>query len=138
MFHKIANTVYGQGVGLIAGVKNLLPPNSDLPLTKAVDALINNRESADVEKFLYLDPRAPKGRRSSTRPSTPFSQAIAFVLGGACYVEYQNLQDYAHKNSEKGLAIAYGGTEIVSPEQFLSQLSALGAADSASANLPVD
>jgi hypothetical protein len=28
------------------------------------------------------------------RKTTPFSEAMVFVLGGGCFAEYQNLQDY--------------------------------------------
>lgn len=49
---------------------------------------------------------------------------IVFVVGGGNYVEYQNILDYA---KTKGIQrITYGTTEMVSPQQFVDQLTRLG------------
>jgi hypothetical protein len=49
---------------------------------------------------------------------------IVFVVGGGNYVEYQNVLDYA---KTKGIQrVTYGSTEMVSPHQFVEQLSRLG------------
>lgn len=59
------------------------------------------------------------------RKSTPYKEAIVFVIGGGNYVEYQNLQEYAKK--VPGKRIVYGSTELLNASQFISQIATLGA-----------
>lgn len=56
------------------------------------------------DTYIYLDPKISAAPRPSTsavtsptlpRKTTPFKEAIVFVIGGGNYIEYQNLQDYA-------------------------------------------
>ena len=51
----------------------------------------------------------------------PVRDVIAFVIGGGCYSEYQNLQMVTNE----GRTITYGSTEILSPCEFLNQLGKL-------------
>lgn len=61
----------------------------------------------------------------SQKSSRPAADVIVFVIGGGNYVEYQNVQEWARA---RGLQrCTYGCTEMVSPKQFLEQLSSLGA-----------
>jgi len=51
-----------------------------------------------------------------------------FVLGGGCYSEYFNLQELLKAKGPSGgqlRNITYGCTELVSGDQFLSQLDRL-------------
>jgi hypothetical protein len=74
-----------------------------------------------------LDPKVQKKLRGKDMPrkSTPYKEAIVFVIGGGNYVEYQNLQEYSKKVPAK--RIVYGSTEILNSSQFLTQIAALGA-----------
>merc|ERR1712154_518519 len=52
-----------------------------------------------------------------------YHRGIVFVVGGGCFAEYANLNDFAN---DKHKDIIYGCTDIVSPNDFLTQLSNLG------------
>ena len=55
---------------------------------------------------------------------------IVFVVGGGCYSEFANLQELLKdKSSTSGgylKNIAYGSTEILTGDDFMSQLEILG------------
>lgn len=74
-----------------------------------------------VLDFLYWDPRFPVG--TAPKKTTPFKEAIVFMVGGGNYLEYQNIRDYlARPNQQQSQAsispslekkIIYGSTEIL-------------------------
>ena len=149
LFGKLANSVakevVSQTAGVLAGVRNLLPSNSDLPVTRLLDALLTGRESAEADRFLYFDPKLPKAKAAAPgrgRVNGGYKDAVVFVLGGGCYAEYQNVQDYAKRNAAAAAltSVVYGCTELCAPEQFLEQLSALGEQQKAAkkGQLPLD
>ncbi|KAF9060967.1 Sly1 vesicle trafficking sec1-like protein [Rhodocollybia butyracea] len=128
---------------LISGVKNFLPTNKLLPVTKLTEALMDsssasNQSLQETDEYLFLDPRSPKhvnagmggpgssgvtkGRRMT------FAESVVFVVGGAGYVEYGNLEEWASKTGKK---VTYGGTEIIDPGGFVSILQGLGQDSSA-------
>ena len=131
---KLANTVAKEvTAGVLAGVKNLMPANTDLPLTRAVDSLVQGKEGGDTERWAYYDPKAAKGRGGAGKGGarvSGFKEAIVFVVGGGCYVEYVNLHEYAKRSGLSGGSgvgsVVYGCTDLCSPEQFLGQLRQLG------------
>ncbi|KAK3054578.1 Vesicle trafficking between the ER and Golgi [Extremus antarcticus] len=110
---------------LISGVKNFLPANKDLTLTKITESLMDpaNASTSALQKtegFLYFDPRSANARgtmppsakdaRSGTAQSRGieasfgqrrqgFSEAIVFTVGGGSMDEYGNLQDWAKRTS---------------------------------------
>lgn len=53
-----------------------------------------------------------------------FKEAIVFVIGGGNYAEYQNLIDSTKKGF--GKQITYGSTNVVTGEEFLSELCSIG------------
>ncbi|KAG0236832.1 golgi transport protein Sly1 [Mortierella sp. GBAus27b] len=113
---------------LLAGVKNFLPAKKDFPMTRVVESIMEPSGGANEtnEDYLYFDPkvsRASNARMPRTR--TSFQEAIVFVVGGGNYVEYQNLNEFAQRQTIKK-KITYGSTEVLSPKEFLQQLSALG------------
>ena len=96
----------------------------------------SNQSLAETDEYVFLDPRAP---RSSAAPAygqvgapgagararrMAFSEGVVFMVGGAGYVEYGNLEEWANKANKK---ISYGGTEIWDPEGFVGVLQELGA-----------
>ena len=52
-----------------------------------------------------------------------FAEGMVFIVGGAGYVEYGNLEEWA---SRAGKKVTYGGTEIVDPGGFVKALESLG------------
>ncbi|KAF7979442.1 hypothetical protein HWV62_42592 [Athelia sp. TMB] len=123
---------------LISGVKNFLPANKLLPVTRLTEALMDssaasNQSLQETDDYLFLDPRAPKN--SGGYPGAPgqagagrtkrmaFAEGVVFVVGGAGYVEYGNLEEWAAKSGKR---LTYGGTEIIDPGQFVGILEGLG------------
>ena len=92
--------------------------------TLVVENICEMRPNTEDDDYLYLDPRV-KGDvdvaalRNATR--APVREAVAFMIGGGCYGEYQNLQMVANERRH----VTYGSTEIVDPCTFLSHLSKL-------------
>ena len=90
---------------VMAGVKNLVVKKHNLPLTKIVDEVMEQKQGKHNEEYKYLDPKILRGQDGAQIPrtKTPFNDAIVFVVGGGNYIEYQNLQDYAkNKNAAFG------------------------------------
>ena len=92
--------------------------------TIAVENICEMRPNTEDDEYLYLDPRV-KGDvdvaalRNAAR--APVREAIAFMIGGGCYGEYQNLQMVANERR----SVTYGSTEIVDPATFLGHLAKL-------------
>jgi len=131
---------------LISGVKNFLPTNKLLPVTRLTEALMDssasNQSLQETDDYLFLDPRAPRhanpglgisgGGGTGTGGASgaigrakriAFAEGVVFVVGGAGYVEYGNLEEWARKTGKR---VTYGGTEIVDPGGFLHILEGLG------------
>lgn len=92
--------------------------------TRVVENLCEMKPNTEDDEYLYLDPKVKgdidvKALRNMTR--APVRDVIAFVIGGGCYSEYQNLQMIADDRK----TITYGSTELVSPCEFLHQLGKL-------------
>lgn len=114
---------------LISGVKNLIPVNKDLTLTKITESIMDPASAASsaiakTESYLYFDPRSANARGTMPAASqarqgaggvggglTPgvqasfgqrrqgFSEAIVFTVGGGSMDEYGNLQEWAKRTS---------------------------------------
>ncbi|RDD44878.1 Sec1 family domain-containing protein 1 [Trichoplax sp. H2] len=111
---------------VMEGVKNLAFKTKDLPVTRIVDALMESRSIAEIEDYRYFDPkllRASDGSAAHTK--NPFQEAIVFMVGGGNYVEYQNLIDYAKRQTVQK-HITYGCSELMTASHFLQQLERLG------------
>ncbi|KIM88940.1 hypothetical protein PILCRDRAFT_813938 [Piloderma croceum F 1598] len=116
---------------LISGVKNFLPANKLLPVTRLTEALMDssaasNQSLQETDEYIFLDPRAPRhstGGATGRPKRMVFAEGIVFIVGGAGYVEYGNLEEWAAKTGKR---VTYGGTEIVDPGGFLHILEALG------------
>lgn len=118
-----------EGFGnLISGVRNFLPENKDLPVTKIAQQLLdpasatNSSSSGKVaEDFLYFDPHESRG--SSTRPPpkrTFYDQAIVFMVGGGNFFEYANVA------TKFGSRVLFGATDIPTPHHFVEECAELG------------
>ncbi|KAF9556410.1 Sly1 vesicle trafficking sec1-like protein, partial [Agrocybe pediades] len=127
---------------LISGVKNFLPTNKLFPVTRLTEALMDssaasNQSLAETDEYIFLDPRAPRNAHGphGGMPGVPgssgasrgkrmaFAEGMVFVVGGAGYVEYGNLEEWANKTGKR---VTYGGTEIVDPGGFVKILESLG------------
>ncbi|KAL6238288.1 hypothetical protein BDW75DRAFT_201905 [Aspergillus navahoensis] len=113
---------------LISGVKNFLPANKDLTLTKITESIMDPASAsssaiAKTENYLYFDPRSTNARgtippasaaRSAQQGSSSsgpgiqasfgqrrqaFNEAIVFTVGGGSMDEYGNLQDWVQRTS---------------------------------------
>ena len=121
-----AGKLYGQSISRVtAGVKNLLSGGRQLALTRAVEALMDAKQSPETDGFLYLDPRAPKGAGVSAASRGPVKDAVVFMIGGGNFMEYGGLQEMARR-SQPAKSVVYGATEMLSGTQFLQQLAELG------------
>jgi len=121
--------------GLLSGVKNLLPTNKMMRVTRLLEALMdptngNTQALQESDEYLMLDPRGGVGRGGSVVGAgvgmgrrTGYGEGIVFVVGGAGYVEYGNVEEWAEKT---GRRVTYGGTELIEPGRFVRLLEALG------------
>lgn len=124
---------------LISGVKNFLPANKDLTLTKITESLMDPQNASTsalqkTESFLYFDPRSANARGTmppsakdarqgggQSRGIDPsfgqrrqgFSEAIVFTVGGGSMDEYGNLQDWAKRTSGQGAAGSVSRKRVV-------------------------
>lgn len=93
--------------------------------TRVVENLCEMKPNSEDDDYLYLDPRVSGDvdvARLRTMNRAPIREVTAFVVGGGCYSEYQNLQLVANERR----TISYGSTELMDASQFLLQLSKLG------------
>lgn len=92
-------------------------------------ASASNQSLQETDEYLFLDPRAsrnvglPAAGGASRARRMAYSEGTVFVVGGAGYVEYGNLEEWAKKT---GRRVTYGGTEIIDPGGFVGVLEGLG------------
>lgn len=68
-------------------------------------------------------PGGPGGSGITKGKRMAFTEGVVFIVGGAGYVEYGNLEEWAGRTGKR---ITYGGTEIVDPGGFVGILEGLG------------
>lgn len=118
-----------QASGLLAKaadrVTNMLGKTHKHYATRVVENLCEMKPQTEDDEYLYLDPRV-KGEVDVAKlrmlNRAPIREVTAFVIGGGCYSEYQNLQLVANERR----TISYGSTELVDAGEFLMQLGQLG------------
>jgi hypothetical protein len=83
---------------VMEGVKNLVVKRHNLPVTRIVDNLMEQKGAPESDDYLYLDPKLGKQTTREdpnvVRTRNNFQEAIVFIVGGGNYIEYQNLVDY--------------------------------------------
>eukprot|EP00747_Dinoflagellata_sp_TGD_P126980 gnl/TRDRNA2_/TRDRNA2_174346_c0_seq2.p1 gnl/TRDRNA2_/TRDRNA2_174346_c0~~gnl/TRDRNA2_/TRDRNA2_174346_c0_seq2.p1 ORF type:complete len:276 (+),score=65.32 gnl/TRDRNA2_/TRDRNA2_174346_c0_seq2:698-1525(+) len=127
----LVRSTANMGEGLLAKgvgtIKNIVQSKKDLAICQIVEAVMEQKSSVATDNYLYLDPKAPQatGGQEPPRQRAPFRRAIAFVVGGGNYTELQSLHEWAQAH---GRSVAYGSTDMVSPDKFLEELSHLGQA----------
>ncbi|KAL1653799.1 Vesicle trafficking between the ER and Golgi [Didymella pomorum] len=111
--------------GVMSGIKNFLPTNTDLTLTKITESLMDPQNASSsaiskTESYLYFDPRSANARGTLPPASVSrnqqntvgrgieatfgqrrqgFNEAIVFTVGGGSMDEYGNLQEWAKRTS---------------------------------------
>ncbi len=118
-----------QASGLLAKaadrVTSMLGKSHKHYATRVVEHLCEMKPQTEDDDYLYLDPRV-KGDVNVAKlrmmNRAPIREVTAFVIGGGCYSEYQNLQLVANERR----TISYGSTELVNAGEFLEQLGQLG------------
>ncbi|KAJ9476839.1 Protein SLY1 [Pseudozyma hubeiensis] len=143
--------------GLVQGVKNFLPAQKDLTVTRLVASLMdpgsaNAKALEETDEWLFFDPKAARSRTAGVsggvKARQNFAEAVVFVVGGGGYVEFANLQDYAMRTAvaagaqaggggvsggvgggQGGKKITYGATEILKPIEFVRALAHLAGGD---------
>jgi len=126
MSHFI-NKAQSQATGLLAKASNLLARRNSLYVTRVVDHLCSFKPNSEDESFLYLDPKVKGVDPSTVKGRAPFREVIVFMIGGGCYAEYQNLQEYSRQQPPTApRQVLYGCTELLNAEGFLTQLAELG------------
>jgi len=96
----------------VNSIKMWIPNTKDLYVTKIVDAIMELKNIPEIEEYSYFDPKITSTENvprmsfcllyysgadqcvTISGKTTPFKEAVVFVVGGGNYVEYQNLQDY--------------------------------------------
>lgn len=115
-----------EGLSLIAlKMKLFIPEKKELPVTKIVQSVMDPQNApqdslAVTDNYVYLDPRT-RGSKQPKRQT--YNLLMVFMIGGANYLEYQNLEEWAEKNKK---TVVYGGTDVVSPDEFLAEVNNLG------------
>uniref|UniRef100_A0A6B2KZW3 Uncharacterized protein n=1 Tax=Arcella intermedia TaxID=1963864 RepID=A0A6B2KZW3_9EUKA len=125
-----------------AGIQLFVPTTKDYYVTRIVDAVMEMKQDKIVQDFLYFDPSQKTDGQNfgRTRTTSPFKEAIVFMVGGGNYLEFLNLKEYAKNSIPKdglptlGKTILYGSTELFTGEQFVDQLRKLGAINSKNPN----
>lgn len=124
---QFINKAQSQATGLLAKASNLLARRNSLYVTRVVDRLCSFKPGAEDETFLYLDPKVKGVDPSTVKGRAPFREVLVFVIGGGCYAEHQNLQEYARgQPATAPRQVLYGCTELLNAEGFLAQLAELG------------
>ena len=131
---KLASTALGNVnvnlEALVSGVKNLMPVNKDLTVTKIVESIMDppaasSSALAKTENYLYFDPRSAHARGTTGGPAAPssrpgtstgstgaqpsfgqrrqgYNEAIVFTIGGGSMDEYGNLQEWVKRTTGQG------------------------------------
>jgi hypothetical protein len=123
---SIISSAHFGASSLMAKAASLFAKFIPVYVTRVVDNLSEGRACAEDDSFCLLDPRngdtvPEKGMRCS--------EVVVFMLGGGSYAEYDNLQELLKQKMSSGGALrslAYGCSELMSGDAFLTQINALG------------
>jgi len=125
---SVVGSLFSKGEGLLSAgfnsIQNIMPSKKELVICQILDGLMEQKPGGLTESYLYLDPKASAGAEAP-RMRAPFRKAVAFVVGGGNYAEMQSVQEWAQA---KGRHVVYGSTDMVTPAQFVDELTHLGKA----------
>ncbi|KAG0664474.1 Vesicle trafficking between the ER and Golgi [Maudiozyma exigua] len=117
---------------LISGIKKLLPEKKTIPITNVVEAIMDPMNSSEknletTDNYIYIDPKITRGSHTKKPKRQFYNKSIVFVIGGSNYLEYQNLQEWAHSQLHNLKKVMYGGTNLITPNEFLEEITTLAA-----------
>ena len=126
----LLNTGINMANHTMAKAAALFSKFAPLHVTQVVDSLAEGKACPENESYLCLDPKSKAHDMTDLRDHQ-YAEAIVFMIGGGCYTEYFNLQELVNQTkssqSQKSLRnIIYGGSELLTCEEFLGQLNTLG------------
>jgi hypothetical protein len=135
--HSVVSSLFSTATSMatstMAKAASLFSKFVPLHVTRVVDALAEGKPCAESDSYLCLDPKAKahEASRDGHLRGQQYGEAIVFMIGGGCYTEYFNLQELVHQTkasqSQKSLRnVIYGGSEILTCQNFLTQLNTLG------------
>ena len=115
---------------LISGIKKLLPEKKTIPITNVVEAIMDPMNSSEknletTDNYMYIDPKITRGFHTQKPKRQFYNKSIVFVIGGSNYLEYQNLQEWAHSQLHNLKKVMYGGTNLITPNEFLEEITTL-------------
>jgi len=113
--------VLDRGMGLLQGVRSILPLTKNLPISNLCEALLDRKQNTLADTFTCLDPKSPAGVEVP-RLRTPLKHGVIFVVGGGNYVEAHAIKELAAKKQKH---LLYGSTHFASPSEFLAELSSI-------------
>lgn len=138
LFNGLSSKLYGLTEGrlteglssLASGLKKFLPAKTQLPTTNIVEAIMDpNSASAALvqltDDYLYLDPKLRGGHSKPPKRQT-YLESLVFMVGGGSYLEYQNLQEWAHTPNKPVRRVTYGSTDVMTASEFLLECGYLG------------
>ncbi|CUM46973.1 unnamed protein product [Debaryomyces tyrocola] len=138
LFNGLSSKLYGLTEGriteglssLATGLKKLLPDKQQLPITNAVEAIMDPTNASNnsiqlTDDYLYLDSKL-RGGHSKPPKRQSYLEAQVFVVGGGNYLEYQNLQEWSNSPNKPTKKVTYGSTDIITANEFLKECSNLG------------
>ena len=132
--------LFESGKTLLSKVKGMLPTSGNCTVTRIAKLLMNtdvlsssvnllsqsqsNPHLKDINKnYVTFDPlRMNDAHNLDKLNFQQYERALVFVVGGGCYSEYSNLMEFARSKHKD---IIYGCTDLVTPNDFLHELSNL-------------
>ncbi|GBG30907.1 Sec1 family domain-containing protein 1 [Hondaea fermentalgiana] len=125
-------------------VKSMVADNKVMAAVRLMDLACREATSeAQIAEqdaqLLYLDPKVKGEVASHARIRAGFNRGVLFVVGGGCFAEYNNLQDYAtgklsvkstlplgvssSSSNRTQKTYIYGCSELVNASRFMQQLA---------------
>uniref|UniRef100_A0A7S2IYM0 Uncharacterized protein n=1 Tax=Zooxanthella nutricula TaxID=1333877 RepID=A0A7S2IYM0_9DINO len=123
---SLMNSMFSKGEGFLAAglnsIQNVILSKKEMVICKILESLMEPTSKLD-DTYHYFDPKTQAAGQEAPRTRTPFRRSLVFMIGGGNYTEMQSIQEWAQNN---GRHVTYGCTDLVSPEQFVSELCTLG------------
>lgn len=112
-------------------IKKFILEKKKLPIANIIEALMDPENASKnsiqlVDDYIYFDSNS-KNDISIIPKKQSYNFSLAFIIGGANYLEYQNIQEWANQSNKISKKVIYGGTKIISPNDFLNECNTLGA-----------
>lgn len=84
---------------VMEGVKNLVVKKHSLPFTRIADALLENRNTGEVDNFHYFDPKSKSDQPVQVTSSTPFQEVFFIFVPFICYFLFLSCAAHVSRDS---------------------------------------